>query len=186
MLLRDALKNVDRSEKNTRDAEIQYFARIFDLNMHWDDRFGERVKEHYVQKWMCTDQWVGLSAYYFDGELVAASWQPARKSDLKLEFVSKEAAIKIRDFMMSLQVADEEFVIPILDEVEEIGEHYNVHYNCQLLVDKGFYKGEEVEVVKEEGSRLWNTDKVMIRTKADCCFEIPLSKFDIPYHVKKE
>lgn len=186
MLLRDAIKNVDRSEKNTEPADIEHFAKIFDINISWDSRFGERVKEHYVEKWLCTDTWVGLKAYYFDGEPVAASMQTARKNDVKLEFVSEAAGVKIRDFMLSLMAEREEFKIPVLDEIEEIGDHYNVCYNGQLLVDKGLYKGEEVEVVVEENNRLRNTNKVMIRTKAGCCFEIPLLKFDIPFHVKKE
>jgi hypothetical protein len=185
MLLRDAIKNVDRSPKNTETADVEHFARIFDINMSWDQRFGERVKEHFIQKWICTDTWVGMKAYYFDGEPVAASYQSARKNDVRLEFLSKEAALKVRDFILTLQIEKEEPHIPVLDEVEEIGEFYHVRYNGALLDYKGFYKGEEVEVVRTDRT-LWNTDRVMIRTTADCCFEIPLAKFDIPYNVKKE
>lgn len=185
MLVRDAVKNVDRSPENTHEADIEEFASIFDINISWDERFGKRVKEHYIQKWMCTDTWVGMKAYYMDDEPVAASYQSARKSSVDLQFLSKEAAMKVREFIISLQVEKEETNIPILDEVEEIGEFYHVRYNGELLVDKGFYKGEEVTVIPRI-KELWNTDRVMIKTKADCCFEIPLKLFDIPYHVKKE
>ena len=70
----------------------------------YSDEFSERVKKFFVvgANWICTDTRVGLAVYLFDGVPVAVSAQPARKSTETIEFVSVEAAKKMREYILSL------------------------------------------------------------------------------------
>jgi hypothetical protein len=68
-----------------------------------------------VSKWLCTDTWVGSHAYFLDGVLVAAGFQPARKSYMRISFVSTEAATKLREFILSM-VPNEELNFDIIDQ----------------------------------------------------------------------
>lgn len=150
MKLRDLIARVDRSEENTDDAQVEDFARLFDLHLSWEEKFGTRVKKHWIYNWYCTDSYVGLAAYYMDGEPVAVSFQSGRKSDEEIEFVSKEAAGKVRDFILTL-LEPEEPSYPIANLDEELPDTYTVSYGEQLLTDTGRYQGEEVKVVHKYG-----------------------------------
>jgi len=86
-------------------AEPSDFARALDIfDTEYSDEFSKRVKKFYVvgANWICTDTRVGLAVYLFDDMPVAVSAQPARKSDETVEFVSREAAMKMREYILSL------------------------------------------------------------------------------------
>ncbi len=76
--------------------------------------FAERVKEVPLNTWMCTDTMVGLYAYFFDGQFVAISWKPYRKSAERLFWESEELAQWVKKFIDSL--LQEEYNKPILIE----------------------------------------------------------------------
>ena len=90
------------------------------LDLGWVDyseEFETRVEKFYVvgANWICTDTRVGLAVYMVDGEPVAISAQSARKSSEDVEFVSVEAAKKVREFILSLNG-------PTLSVVDDIAE----------------------------------------------------------------
>lgn len=77
------------------------------LDLGWLDyseEFETRVEKFYIvgANWVCTDTRVGLAVYTFDGVPVAISAQPARKSSEDIEFISVDAAKKVREFILSL------------------------------------------------------------------------------------
>ncbi len=49
-----------------------------------------------LDTWMCTDTQVGLRATIFQGRAVALSFQPARKSDMRVVWFSKNDALQVR------------------------------------------------------------------------------------------
>jgi hypothetical protein len=104
MKLIDAITNVDRSNENTDWANLSDFSNELGLSVYgFEPEFESRVKKHWLFKWLCTDTHVGLAVYYFDDEPLAVSFQPARKSDEEIKFVSKEIANKLRDFILSFE-----------------------------------------------------------------------------------
>ena len=101
----------------TADQKTQCFnedAFLSDFNLSdcyakFDYRtFGQRVTTADLITWLCTDTQVGLYAYYFDNELVAISYQSARKSDLNLFWVSTELREKMREFVLSLYTSEQD------------------------------------------------------------------------------
>jgi hypothetical protein len=90
------------------DAFLSDF-NLSDCYVKFDYRtFGQRVTTADLITWLCTDTQVGLYAYYFDNELVAISYQSARKSDLNLFWVSTELREKMREFVLSLYTSEQD------------------------------------------------------------------------------
>lgn len=187
MKLKDVINLVDRSERNTSYASIEDFARMFDLHIYHDSRFDERVKKYWIYNWCCTDTWVGLAVYFMDDAPVAVSFQSARKSDENIEFVSKEAAAKVRDFIISL-MEDEEKGVPIADMDQDIGDGYTVNYGSQLLTDTGTYAGETVKVMHRYGTyaEIDNWGKIDVQFKNGDIKTVELSEMSFAFNIAPE
>lgn len=185
MKLKELIQRVDRSERNTDDAEVEDFASMFNIQMSWEHKFGERVKKHWIYNWMCTDTWVGLAAYYMDGEPVAVSFQSARKSDENIEFVSKEAGYKVRDFIVSLMEPEEAPSFSVADLEEDVGPGYTVSYGEQLLRREAKYQDQDVKVVHtydtHENHEMWR--KVDIQLPDGDIRTVPLSDLCFPFYL---
>lgn len=76
---------------------------------------GERLKQVVVNEWICSDTPVGVYAYFLDGEFVAISTQQGRKSDISWLWNSKQAAINVRNLILSLH--DDEDLLPRLETI---------------------------------------------------------------------
>lgn len=86
----------------------------------WYQAFNERVSCRPVNAWLCTDEMVGVFSYYFDGELVALSFQSARMSDIEFKWVSRDAALRVREFILDL--AGDSFVVSVIGDDDEVSE----------------------------------------------------------------
>lgn len=195
MKLSELIHKVDRSERNSSSADIDDFSRVLGLDdrMGWHDEFERRVKGYFLIRWYCTDTWVGYRVYFMDDEPVATSSQRGRKSDEEIEFVSLEAAQKVKDFIKSLE-GEEEFNPPLADMDEEIPElTYTVSFSSQLLVDEGTWNGQPVKVARkchgygnspdDMGLKMDELDVTMPNGELK---RIKCRDFIIPMHLKKE
>jgi hypothetical protein len=79
--------------------------------------FSEHMKIVNIKNWMCTDTLVGFFAYFFDYELVCISFQPYRKSNMELHWVSKEAANKVKKFMLAIMPERKKDLMMIDDDL---------------------------------------------------------------------
>lgn len=105
-------------------AEMESFASLVGINSYdYSEEFSQRVTKEFVASWICTDTRVGLAVYRLDGEVIAVSGQNARKSDEDIEFVSIEAAKKVRDLIISLL----EFNPPVADMDTELSDKWFGH-----------------------------------------------------------
>ncbi|MGZ3922003.1 MAG: hypothetical protein ACXVC7_17005 [Bacteroidia bacterium] len=187
MKLIDALKQVDKSEKNSTTPDFQDFCDELGIQDYsgWNEKFNERVKGYYVQKWLCTDTWVGLIAYYFDGELVAGSFQSARKSDTNYEFVSKELAYKVINFIISI-IEQEEPNFNIIDENEEIEDTYSLDFGGQILIKSGFYDDLPCKVVKMVEDKYHLYEQIEVKFEDGSNKVIATNNFKIPLSLHHE
>ena len=97
---------------------------IWDIN--WSEEFSKRMLKHWVQSWICTDTRVGIAVYCLDGEVVAVSHQPARKSDEVLQFLSKPAAMKVTRLLIQLREQQNPEEYPLLDFESSTPDYENV------------------------------------------------------------
>lgn len=105
ILMSDVIARIDDSDPSKfGDPDLEALESDLQTNtfMGWSEAFNERVKRLPINTWICTDTEVGVNAYYFDGELVALSFQSARKSDVEFRWLSEPLAAQVRDFIISL------------------------------------------------------------------------------------
>lgn len=160
MLLKDIISNLDKSEQNEDKSvvwELEDLGSEVGVQLQWgthQDKDDYKLKCYWVANHYCTDTYVGYRAYFLEDEFVALSYQPARKSDEAYEWVSKEAFIKVRNYILSLQVEESvDFPEEFLDMEEDFGKGYPVQYTGQLL-RKDVWLDNNMVRVKEERSFL--------------------------------
>lgn len=125
MKLLDAIQQVKQPESKYSWAyseDLDELSEALDLpplyGSAWDAA-DLRLQSYPLFTWTCTDTGVGLRALYFDGKPVAATYQPYRKSDKEFKWVSKEAADKVREFLISLNPVQSP-EIELIDPDEDI------------------------------------------------------------------
>lgn len=109
MTILELAARIDKSLKN----EDEWF--IFDGIL--ENEFGifdiiqaeknTRLKSYWLQRWLCTDTYVGRKLYFFDDKFVAMSYQSGRKQDKNFYWVSNENFKEVRDYMLSLAEPEE-------------------------------------------------------------------------------
>jgi hypothetical protein len=146
--------------------------------------FDGRIKAVFVRPHYCTDSWVGVRAYFLDGEFVALCTQVGRKWDEEFEFVSVEAGNKVKDYIFSL-LKKPEYEIKIAANLNEpIDDFYSVNYAEQILHKSGIYNGEKVRI-KRSAARDWKDVHSVIIIGADGkekkvdCREVLLAYVDL-------
>ena len=191
MKLSELIKLVDKSPANTTSGDIEDFARelIACPTYGWSNEFSENVKGYWIQKWLCTDTWVGLTAWYWGDEPLAVSWQSARKNDETFQFVNKEIAERLRIYIKTiLETHDPEPTI--VDLEEDLGETYTVSWASELLVDEAFYEGQKVKIVgsrRSDYSRPSEEWKLIdVEFPNGDVFKASVENLHIPYHIIKE
>jgi hypothetical protein len=146
--LKDAIKKINFDDKKIQDdVDWEDLANALNINNGWDCWFEqERLKVYFIEKWYCTDSYVGRRAYFLDGEFVALSYQGGRKSNEDFDFVSLDLAKKVKEYFESLiQYDEEEFTVSLLDLEEEISDFYHIEYNSQIMHKHAYYLGDEIE-----------------------------------------
>lgn len=192
MKLIDALKNVDKSDKNKGWLEISDLAQALNID-YWGvssqefyEDFENRVKSYWLIKWYCTDTVVGMRAVFFDDELAAMTWQAGRKSDLDVEFVSVEMAKKLREYILSSRPESE---FRLFNHDEEIEDMYTVNFTSEVMGDTGFVADKPVTYVRYPAVRRdWNDvdswSKMTVRDAGGKEFVVDTSDYKIPLHLK--
>lgn len=135
MKISEIIQTVDKnSERNKCLANWDNFASLFDMWFDYDyDKFENGLTSFFFAKWLCTDTWVGGRVYYLNNEPVAVSWQPARKSDEDIEFLSLDAIVKVKEFMLDCRTDEDNHSNLLTDMDKDYGNGYRVSYGSQLL-----------------------------------------------------
>jgi hypothetical protein len=121
--------------------------RVFDL-FNFIDSDDERLTAYFIKVHYCTDSYVGIRAYFLDGEFVALSHQVGRKYHEDFGFVSQEIAIKVKDYLRSL-INDDATEYELLEGLDaEIKDTYKIEYNSQIMHKTALFDGESVEIIK--------------------------------------
>lgn len=162
MNLIDAIKNVVKPEAKYAwdySAPIEALCEFFRIQTIWNepDEMNARFKSYPIFNWYCTDTHVGLDALYLDGEPVGCTFQSARKCGRDFRWLSRESALKVRAFLLSFLVPEEE-TIDIIPADECVNDKPAVAYVSQLLTDEGFYDGRPVRVLVKYDGLGQNTD----------------------------
>jgi len=133
MKLSDAIRRVEQPEaKSPWDFSAPIPEMCSDLSINEIHNYPEellaRLKEYPIFNWLCTDEMVGLSALYLDGEPVGACYRSGRKMGYVFKWLSYEDANKTRDVLLSYLVDDSTMPVCLVGD---------------LTIDAFRYLGEE-------------------------------------------
>ncbi len=103
------------SVDNFADSEMAIYG------MPYVDPSDLRFKAYWLASQIDTDTQVGTKVYYFDDELIAASYQSGRKSDCRVSWVSKDAWKKVHMYLTDIAIENESTEIELIDDDDEIG-----------------------------------------------------------------
>lgn len=151
MKLLELVKRVARPEPKNRwefAPPAEAIAQSLTINniYYFNEAVEAKLRAYPIFNWQCTDESVGLDALYLGDEPVASIYRPARKSDYEIEWVSVEAANRVRQFILDNTPECVEQVV-LMDPDQEIGDDYFVHYVGQQHVTEGMYEGRPVTIV---------------------------------------
>ena len=136
MKLKHIVANICKEQWNSRSVDSDPFIEYLSISSDGDwNKLQTRLNFYYFASWYCTDSYVGLGVYYLDDQPVAISSQTGRKSDENIEFVSIEAAKKLKQWFVECNFVDPEPELPIVsdpDWEEDLGEGYNIEFVSQL------------------------------------------------------
>jgi len=147
MKLIDIANKIDKSQKNESYVDIEDFSSEFDFDFGFNLQ-QDRIKCYWIGNWYCTDSYAGYRMYFLDDEPVAVSTQGGRKSNEEFEWFSKELALKVKNYLVSLM--SEELHIKLCDINDDIGDNFKISYNSNILnPNKAIYNGESIEILEQ-------------------------------------
>lgn len=92
------VNDIDKEESHDYPLFESEFG-IYDICMN---KFKERVSEAQLLNWIDGDTLVGLTAYYFDNELIAVSSQAFRRDDTSLHWVNEDTFTTMKAWCASI------------------------------------------------------------------------------------
>lgn len=140
----------------------------------------------WIQKWYCTDTWVGIKAYFLRKQFVGISCQNARKAKRNYFWKDKASAKKVERYILQFCKTEEKESWMLTEDIleEEMGETFQLKWASQLIHKKVFYGdpakgGKVVEVIGRASNNMLET-----KIKINCDGKemiVETSEIFIPY-----
>lgn len=187
MKLIDAINKIDKSHSNKNWVDIEALAWNLDIQLNRYVETQDRVKCYWLGNWYCTDSYVGYAIYFFDDEPVALSVQQGRKCDEVITWFSTELALKVKEYILSLMLEEEEeFRVELADINQEIGEGYKVGFNAQLMNHhKPMLNGKPVKILKQlkDTPDYGIGQRLIVELSDGNEGEVQIDSLDFKYHI---
>ena len=150
MKLINIANRIDKSQRNKSYVDIENFSSEFNFDFGFNLQ-QDRLKAYWIGNWYCTDSYVGYRMYFLDDEPVAVSMQSGRKSNETFEWFSKELALQVKDYLISLMSDNEnELNIKLCNINDDIGDSFKINFNSEILNPKNAtYNGESIEILEK-------------------------------------
>ena len=158
--LMQACMQVNKDIHNAHYVDWEKFGTALGFpDFYWGqqpDDAEKRITAYYVKAWNCTDTWVGIVAYFWDGSFVGYSVQEARKSGIDYYWVGREAVRQLRSYMQSEFDLDS---LSYCDPDAELDEYSTFKYRDAVVDNEGVWDGEPVTVDRKATHELWEAQK---------------------------
>lgn len=189
MKLIDIANKIDKTKLNEDFINVIDFSEEFNYDFYSGSYIEQdRLKCYWVENWICTDTLVGTKMYFLDNEPVAVSMRQARKCDEKFKWFSKDLALKVKNYLISLMKEEEkEIDFEICDLNEDIGEDsYKIYYSSQLDFNKkAMLKGEDIEII-ERVNHGYLSNELKIKTHNGEIKVVNIEELDFKFHLAEE
>lgn len=184
MKIIDIANKIDKSKENQSWVDINELGEELNVEL---DYYGDqdRIKCYWVGNWCCTDSWVGYRMYFFDDKPFAYSTQTGRKSSEVFYWFSREFAEKVREYLLTLIVEDNEFDINLCDINEDVGDGYKIHFSEQIInKNRIMFNGEKVEILERIKNKPYGIDtELKIKLPNGEEKHVEIEELDFGYHV---
>lgn len=187
----ELIEKLDKSEENEAYVDLENIAEDLDINLYNYIK-QDRLKSYWILHWYCIDSWVGTKAYFFDNEFVCYSVQTGRKSDEEFEWISMEAAKKVRDYIFSLmEVRENNLYINLMDKEEDVLDGYYLYCVEEVVGrkhwERALYNGESFEFIEsiKEVPDYGVGKKIRIKLKDGTIKEVKMKDILFKYNIKE-
>lgn len=151
MKLIDIANRIDKSKSNEAYIDTSNFNDEFQCDFDYiDESRMDKLKAYWIGSWYCTDSCVGYRMYFLNDKPVAFSAQIGRKYNEEFEWFSKELALEVRNYLISL-IPIEGFHFSICDINKEVGDTYKIDFNDNLLTEnknRTILNGKPIEILE--------------------------------------
>jgi len=122
MNVENILKTIDRSQMERAYVDFHEMCeKEFEIYEYLTQtQVPLRLTYCYYHTWMCTDTYVGIRAWYFDGEPVCISYKPYRKSNEKFYWINKESFENVFKYAISLKMDEEPPTFKTVESIPDI------------------------------------------------------------------
>lgn len=187
MKIKDIIKNLDLSERNSTTPNMEEVFLEFDIEGVWNcdwDLLNSRLKAYWVANHLCTDTWVGITAIFLDEQFAGLSYQTARKADTKYMW-AESMAENVKYFLLECK-NEATPCLSYIDMDEDLGEGYPINYTGQMLVKKVLYKGDLVGVTKDSDEGYTNFHNITVRHTSGEEEVVDVRDILVPWYLKEE
>jgi len=184
MKLIDIAKNLDKSKDNEDWIDTTDIGDELGIEVPYVKQ--ERLKCFWVGNWYCTDSYVGYRMYFFEDEPVAFSFQRGRKWDEEFSWFSEEIAQKVKEYLLTLvEEKEDELNIDVCDINEELGDHFKIEFNAQILNDNFVtLAGEKVKLLERIINKPHGIDSMQkIQLPNGEIKEVDIEELDFGFHL---
>lgn len=184
MKIIDIAKKIDKSSQNEDWIDTTVIGDELGVDIPYVEQ--DRLKCYWVGNWCCTDTYVGYRMYFFDDEPIAFSVQNARKSDENFHWFSQELTVKVRDYLLTLIIEEEnDLHVAICDINQDLGDNFKIDFNGQIITkDKVTLNDEKVEILERIKNEPYGIDtelKVKLLNGEEK--HVNIQDLDFGYHV---
>jgi hypothetical protein len=152
--LSELVANIDKSEKNKIVADLTEFAEEFSIYNTSDySRFENHVVGYWIQKWYCTDTYVGIAVYFFNDDFLCVTRQDGRKCDVDYYFANDDILKKFYDFLRTFDENNPLLGKILIDKDIEFDKYYQIHYTSEILHNEGIYNDEICFINRQQQDR---------------------------------
>jgi hypothetical protein len=161
MKINELAKRVNISKENEVEISVGEITELLEVNKFGYNIEQDKFKKYNLGNWRCTHEDVGYYAYYYYDVFVGYSFQPYRKSNIVMSWVSKEYYESVLKYVDSFRDLDE---TDIIYANEDFPDTYKIEFTDSLRenhFEEAMYKNKRVsfEVVKSSN---WANNTVRI------------------------
>lgn len=189
MNLRQLVLKVDTNPLNEAYVNWEDLSLLLGVyGLRWSD--DTRLKAYWLSTWICTDTQVGIKVYILNTMVVAVSNQPFRKSSEEFKFVSLDAAVDVKNYLLSLLNTDD-LEVELWDGDKEMGEGFVTAYQSEINkhlhpIVKHIPSGEKVKVVERKKYEPINFHEITVEFEDGTKKVVDNRELLVPYKIKNK
>ncbi len=165
MKLTDIFKNINKDKKYFLHLS-EYASLFFGIEEYFDEEQSDKLTTYILSEWVSLGYRLGYKVHFFEDKPIAISYQLEYRSEEKVEWISIELYLKVKQYIESHIIEDYSH-ISLIDTNTEFGEFFKINSYDEVLTsqkNKAYYNNEIVSIIDYQGAGTHNYDEVLIQS----------------------